>query len=107
MVFFYKFKVDSVHESVYVTDVTNLWKLKKIETNKPFEKLSSIYIYEKWFKNVQKIKNNNLDLLSLIREMAILRHLPGNVESVNILYNLFWEYGIPQQDFPFQDYKAH
>jgi hypothetical protein len=56
---------------------------------------------------MQKIKNNNLDLLSLIREMAILRHLPGNVESVNILYNLFWEYGIPQQDFPFQDYKAH
>ena len=107
MVFFYKFKVDSVHESVYVTDVTNLWKLKKIETNKPFEKLSSIYIYEKWFKNMQKIKNNNLDLLSLIREMAILRHLPGNVESVNILYNLFWEYGIPQQDFPFRDYKAH
>jgi hypothetical protein len=40
---------------------------------------------------MQKIKNNNLDLLSLIREMAILRHLPGNVESVNILYNLFWE----------------
>jgi hypothetical protein len=39
--------------------------------------------------------------------MAILRHLPGNVESVNILYDLFWEYGIPQQDFPLRDYKAH
>jgi hypothetical protein len=39
--------------------------------------------------------------------MAILRHLPGNVESVNILYNLFWEYGLPQQDCSFQDYKTH
>jgi hypothetical protein len=31
--------------------------------------------------------------------------LSGNIKNVNILHDLFWEYGLPQQDFSFREYK--
>jgi len=53
-------------------------------------------------------KNNNLNLLfSLIGEIAILPHLSGNVKNVNRLFDLFWEYSLPQQYFSFIEHNKH
>jgi hypothetical protein len=51
-------------------------------------------------------KNNNLILLfSLIGKIVILPHLSGKVNNINRLFDLFWEYSLPQQDFSFREYK--
>ena len=50
-------------------------------------------------------KNNNLILLfSLIGEIVILPHLSGKVNNINSLFDLFWEYSLPQQDLSFREY---
>jgi hypothetical protein len=57
-------------------------------------------------KQYEVYKNNNLILLfSLIGEIVILPHLPGKVNKINSLFDLFWEYSLPQQDFSFREYK--
>ena len=76
---------------------------RKTDIDKSFKKLSSIYL---WSELKDMHKNNNLNLLfSLIGEIAILPHLSGNVKNINSLFDLFWEYSLPQQDFSFREYK--
>ena len=63
----------------------------KIKINKPLKILAPCICK---VINKYAYKNNNLILLfSLIHEIAIILHLSGNVKNVNIVYDLFWEYG--------------
>jgi len=78
---------------------------KKISMTHHLKNLAP-YICKVIKKYAYTCKNSNLILLfSLIGEIAILPYLSGNVKNVNSLFDLFWEYNLPQQDFSFREYK--